>query len=83
MIELGEEEYIEIYLRAGGNRNWYGYPRGFAWQHEIYINRDAFFLGERDKRLLIEHEQGHLDGKGHTWFGVMSPWGLVRYLTAW
>lgn len=78
---LSEREYIEAYLRTGGKWHWYGYPRGFVTGGEIYINKDAFFLDDRDYLLLIRHEEGHIAGKEHTWFGVMSDNGLIRYLT--
>lgn len=58
------------------------YPRGFATGNDIYINEDGFYINERDKELLIQHELGHIEGKGHTFFGVMSPYGLIRYLTS-
>jgi len=45
---------------------WYSFlvmPRGWTDLENIYINQDAFFLDERDKQLLINHEQGHIEGK--------------------
>ena len=83
MLELGREEFIRIYLDAGGKKKWYGYPRGYEWKKEIYINKDAFYLNKRDYRLLIDHEQGHVDGKKHTIFGLMSQYAVIRYLTTW
>ncbi len=73
---LKEEEYKKI-----SPVSWYGYPRGWTNGVDIYVNEDAFFIDSRDRILLIEHEQGHIDGKEHTTFGLMSPYGLVRWLT--
>lgn len=51
--------------------------------HERHLcNKDGIFLGKRDYDLVIAHEQGHIDGKEHTLFGVMSGYGLIRLLTA-
>lgn len=82
MILLPQDEYVKTFLSFGGKRHWYGYPRGFQFNRKIYINQEAFYLDDRDSQLLIAHEKGHTEGKEHTWFGVMSPWGLVRYLTS-
>lgn len=79
---LKSVEYIAIFEKSGGKSHWYGYPRGFVLEGEIYINDDAFFLDDRDRILLVLHEQGHIDGKEHTSMGLMSPYGLVRYFTA-
>ena len=87
MIEMHTQEYTDYYLSRPGVRPWYFsifgiFPRAFELSGEIYINLDAFFLNERDKRLLIMHEQGHLDGKEHTATGIMSAYALVMYLTS-
>ncbi len=94
MIELPESEYIQRFLDAGGKKHWWGYPRGFQWNKEIYINKEAYFFNDRDYKLLIGHETFHLNskphpntlaenllGEDHTWYGLMSPWGPVRFLT--
>jgi hypothetical protein len=73
----------------------WGYSRAFTVGQDIFINEDAFYLDERDKLLLLRHEWRHTDapphdltalekviGADHTIFGVMCPWGLVRWLTA-
>lgn len=67
----------------GIEKHWYGYSRGYTDMINIYIRENAFFIDNKDKKLLIAHEQGHIDGKNHTLFGVMSPYGLIRYLTSW
>lgn len=95
MIKLSEPEFVKTFLGAGGKKHWWGYPRAFQWQNEIYVNKDAFIIDDRDYRLLIAHEEAHLNSKPHqptltekilgtdrTWIGLMSPWGLIRYLTA-
>jgi len=71
------------------------YPRGFCQWHtivnketrefikrleEIYINKDAFYFNEFDKKLLIAHEQGHIDGREHELFGLMNPFGPTRLI---
>jgi Zn-dependent protease with chaperone function len=50
---------------------------------DTHINQDAFFLDQRDYDLLIAHEAGHAAGRDHETFGLMSPYGLIRYLTTW
>lgn len=57
------------------------YPRGFYISGNVYINNDAFYLNDFDKKLLIEHEKGHARGEKHTPFGVMSPHGHTRLLS--
>ena len=81
IIYQSREEYIKECPRP-----WYSFislPRGYTDYKDIYINQDAFFISKRDKRLLIEHEQGHIAGLIHTWLGLMSPYGIIRYLTTW
>lgn len=75
-------QFLTEYTLAGGKRHWYGYPRAFVSGNEIYVNQDVVFLDMRDYNLLVAHEMGHVIGKEHTPFGVMSPYGLIRYLTS-
>lgn len=87
MIEMHNREFKAFYLSLPGVRPWYFsifgiLPRAFEYQNEVYINLDAFFLNVKDKQLIILHEQGHLDGKDHTATGIMSAYGLIRYLTS-
>lgn len=71
--------------------------RGFLCPNdkEIYVNDDGIFFNEKDKQLLIQHEEGHLNSKlnepsltekilgdDHTWVGVMCPWGVLRSITS-
>ena len=58
-------------------------PNGDGAGVDVYINKDALYLDQRDRQLLLEHELGHIEGKGHTKTGVMAPYGLVRWLTSW
>ena|SRR4030067_1499857 len=60
------------------------FPRGYSdsGTEEVWINEDAFYLNDRDKDLVLRHEIGHIEGKDHTQFGLMCPYGLLRYLTA-
>lgn len=88
MIILSGKEYKEIYNKSPGKPPWYLryfgiYPRGFYYDNEIYINKDAFFIDNRDYELVKSHEAGHAQGKEHTVFGVMSPYSVIRYITAW
>lgn len=82
---LRQTEYESIARLYKVKKHWYGYPRGFALGEipidDIYINDDAFYIDKRDRQLLLDHETGHTEGKDHTLSGVMSPWGLIRYLT--
>ncbi len=87
MKSLSAKDYKSFYLSLPGVRPWYFrllgiLPRAFEYENEIYINSDAFILNERDATLLLAHEQGHKDGKQHTATGIMSAYGLVRYLTS-
>lgn len=82
LFYLSKKEFIDKFQQCGGKKHWWGYPRGFVCGEVAYINAEAFFLGSKDSDLLIRHELGHLEGKEHTLTGVMSPWGLIRYLTS-
>lgn len=62
-------------------RHWWGSPRAYTDMKNIYVNRDAFYINGRDMELLIAHEWGHINGREHTPAGLMSAYGLVRYLT--
>lgn len=92
--------FLEAYRACGGAKpSWYVQfiLRGF-WcpgDNEIYVNNTGIFFNEKDKKLLIQHEEGHLNSKpheqsftekilgdDHTWFGVMCPWGVLRYITS-
>lgn len=61
------------------------FPRGYSISGtgEVWINDDTFYIGDRDKDLVLRHELGHIEGKEHTMFGLMCPYGLLRYLTTW
>lgn len=92
-------EYVSTALKNGivpyNKRNIWGnllntltgidFPRGYCdtGTGEWWINEDAFYIGDRDKDLVLRHEIGHIEGKEHTLFGLMCPYGLLRYLTAW
>ena len=69
-----------LYLLTGIN-----FPRGYSdtGTGEVWINQDAFYFGDRDKDLLLRHELGHIEGKDHTLFGLMCPYGFLRYITTW
>ena len=56
-------------------------PRGFMCGDNIYINNDAFYINKQDRDLLIQHEIYHTEGYNHTWFGVMSAYSIIRWLT--
>ncbi len=60
------------------------FPRGYSDNviAEVWIDDGAFYISGRDKDLLIRHELGHIEGKEHTTFGLMCPYGLLRFLTA-
>lgn len=96
---LNKTEYVSKAIKNGivpyNERNIWGkllymltginFPRGYSdtASGEVWINQDVFYLGERDKDLLLRHELGHIEGKDHTLFGLMCPYGLLRYLTTW
>ena len=85
IISLPREQFLQKYREKGGKKpEWYVkyLLRAFTDMKDIYVNKDGIFLGKRDYDLVIAHEQGHLDGKEHTLFGVMSGYGLIRLLTA-
>lgn len=84
---LPANEYIEEYKKCNGQKpSWYVryFVRGFYCPNnkEIYINKDAIYINKWDYMLLLEHEKGHEEGKGHTLIGVMNPYMLTRYLTS-
>ena len=92
-----QADYVNTALKNGivpyNKRNIWGkllftltginFPRGYSntGTGEIWINEDAFYIGDRDKDLVLRHELGHLEGKEHTIFGLMCPYGLLRYFT--
>ena len=85
IISLPREEFLQKYRDSGGKKPaWYVkyLLRAFTDMKDIYVNKDGIFLGKRDYDLVIAHEQGHIYGKEHTLFGVMSGYGLIRLLTA-
>jgi hypothetical protein len=97
MKVLKRDSFLEAYKICGGPDPWWYVSyllRGF-WcpkDGEIYVNDDGIFFSEKDKQLLIQHEETHLHskphepsftekilGSDHTWVGVMCPWGVLRY----
>ncbi len=85
IISLQREQFLLKYREFKGQKPaWYVkyLLRGFTNMVDIYVNKNGIFLGNRDYALVLAHEQGHLDGKEHTLFGVMSGYGLIRLLTA-
>jgi hypothetical protein len=92
-----KDEYVSTALKNGivpyNKRNFWGnllfiltgtnFPRGYSdtGTGEVWINEDAFYIDSRDKDLVLRHELGHLEGKEHTMFGLMCPYGILRYLT--
>ena len=95
---LKETEYVSTALKNGivpyNKRNiWWkllsmltgiNFPSGYCNSGgEVWINEDAFYLNDRDRDLVLRHELGHIEGKDHTTFGLMCPYGLLRYLTTW
>jgi hypothetical protein len=84
-ISLPQKQFLLKYRECGGQKPaWYVkyLLRAFTNMVDIYVNRNGIFLSKRDYDLVISHEQLHIDGKGHTLFGVMSGYGLIRLLTA-
>jgi hypothetical protein len=73
---LSREEYDKI-----TDPHWWGRTRGWTDGKDIYINKDAFYINDRDRSLLLQHEIGHIEGMEHQLFGVMSPYGLIRWLS--
>jgi hypothetical protein len=84
LITLPREQFLLKYRESGGQKPaWYVkyLLRGFTDAIDIFINKDGIFIGKRDYDLVIAHEEGHIQGKEHTLFGVMSAYGLIRLLT--
>ena len=85
LIPLPREQFLLKYRELGGQKPaWYVkyLLRAFTDRVEIFVNNDGIFLNKRDYDLVIAHEEGHIQGKGHTLFGVMSAYGIIRLLTA-
>jgi hypothetical protein len=89
MKYLKKKEFNELYMSLPGKKPWYLkyfkiMPRAFVLENEIYINIEAFYLNDRDKNLLIMHEDLHIyKHLDHTLFGIMSDNAVIRYLTTW
>lgn len=90
IVEQPHEEYLK-----GAPVEWYfpispsrAYVERFPTRPDldtIYVNQDAYFFSDRDRDMLIRHEQYHIDnpGAGDQLFGIGSGLGIVRYLTTW
>lgn len=79
IIELSRKAFFAKHKELGGKKFWYlPLIRMFKCGDKIYERKDAiyFFPGSRDK--LIKHEEGHINGLGHTWHGVMAWHSLER-----
>lgn len=84
VISLSREQFLLKYRECRGQKPaWYVkyLLRAFTNMADIFVNKDGVFLNKRDYNLVIAHEEGHLSGKEHTMFGVMSGYGLIRLLT--
>lgn len=86
MKYLSNKDFTDFYISLPGLKPWYLMyfgimPRGFTYENELYINSEAYYFDSKDYNLLVKHEQGHLKGLNHTWFGIMASTGLIRYLT--
>lgn len=78
IVTLSPYEFFRTYKAYGGNVWYYRLIRAFVYKDVIYLRENAIFLFPDSKEKLIAHEQGHLDGKTHTWFGIMAWHGLFR-----
>lgn len=56
-------------------------PRGWVLGDEVYLNAEGVYAGRRDYQLVLDHEVGHIEGRGHEPAGLMSDNGFVRGLT--
>src|SRR5574341_1501363 len=84
IIPLPREQFLLKYREIGGKKPTWKVKyllRGFTDMKDIYVNENAIFLNEKDKDLHIAYLQGHIEGKEHTLFGVMSPYPLIRLTT--
>ena len=85
LITLQREQFLLKYRESGGQKpSWYVkyLLRAFTDMVDIFVNKDGIFLGKRDYDIVVAHEEGHIQGKEHTLFGLMSGYGLIRLLTA-
>lgn len=84
IIYLPKEKFLQKYRESGGkNPAWrvkYNL-RVFTDMSDIYVNQDAVYLGKKDYILSLAHAQGHIEGKEHTLFGIMSPFPFLRLTT--
>jgi hypothetical protein len=84
IIYLPKEKFLQKYREFGGKKPAWRVKyslRIFTDMSDIYVNQEAVFLNKKDYILSIAHTQGHIEGKGHTLFGVMSPFGFLRLTT--
>lgn len=72
----------EWYSFIAHQRAYVIYNNSYPEINKIFIDSDALFFGDRDYQLLIAHEMGHINGRDHELFGVMSGIGIVRLLTS-
>ena len=69
LITLPREQFLLKYRESGGQKPaWYVkyFLRAFTDMVDIFVNKDGIFLGKRDYDLVIAHEEGHIQGKEHT-----------------
>lgn len=78
IIVLPDKAFYESY-RCNGGKVWYYFLiRAFVFKKIIYLRKNAVYIFPDSKEKIILHEQGHIDGKKHTWFGIMAWHGLFR-----
>jgi len=75
---LPDKEFFYAYKRNGGKVWYYFLIRAFCFREIIFLRKNAIYIFPNSKTNVIEHEQGHIAGKQHTWFGIMAWHGLFR-----
>lgn len=79
MSEIIELESKEFFEEWGEGKLWYlPFIRGYRKGDKIYLRKNAVYIFPYSKEKLIAHEEGHINGKSHTWFGIMAWHGLFR-----
>jgi hypothetical protein len=79
IVELSRKKFFAKWKENRGGFLWYlPLIRMYRYEDIIYEREDALYIFPGSRNKLIQHEEGHISGLGHTWCGLMSWHGLER-----